>query len=71
MELHHPAINVKVVAVIYGQTLTELDGLPGDRERAGNHRLRGDHRRRRGQYHHRDQRPAGGQQVERQQFPAS
>ena len=25
MELHHPAINVKVVAVIYGQALSDLD----------------------------------------------
>jgi hypothetical protein len=37
MELHHPAINVKVVAVIYGQVLIaeyeqvvlELDGAHG------------------------------------------
>ena len=44
--------------------VTELNGLPGDRKGTRNHRLRGDHRRRRGQQYHRDQRPTGRQQVE-------
>lgn len=43
----------------------ELHGLVRHRERAGDHRLRGDHGRRRGQQHHRQSTPTGDQQEER------
>ena len=45
--------------------VAELRGLLGERERAGDDRLRGDDGRGGGQDHHRDQRPVRRQQVER------
>ncbi len=45
--------------------IAELCRLRRDRERPGDHRLRGDDRRRRGQQHHRNPRPLRGEQEER------
>jgi hypothetical protein len=44
--------------------VSELNGLAGERERAGDQRLRGDDRGRCGDCHERQQRPLGGEQKE-------
>jgi hypothetical protein len=48
----------------HARRIAELDRLLRDRIHAGNHRLRGDHRGRRGQAHQRQQEPVGRHQVE-------
>lgn len=45
--------------------IAQTHSLTGQGEDAGNHRLRRNHRRQRGEDQHRDQRPVGGQQEER------
>ena len=50
---------------MHARDVTQLDRLAGQGKRPGNYRLRCNHRGQRGQHHQRDQRPAGGQQIER------